>query len=93
MPHSARALWLVLGGSLSLVLAAGACGERLADCVEVYAGTGATRLAGYTRTACEDHCKSIQGTIDCYWDGSIAALTIPSVSVDTGRPAEKGEGK
>jgi hypothetical protein len=92
MTHSARALLFLLGGSLSLLVAAGACGERLADCVEVYAGTGATRRAGFTRTACEDYCKSVQGTIDCYWDGSIAALTIPSVNVETGRPAQKGGG-
>jgi len=43
--------------------------EKLADCVEVYSGTGATRRPGFTQTACVDHCKSVQGAIDCYWDG------------------------
>ena len=57
----------------SAMMALGACSElgmeKLADCVEVYSGTGATRLSGFTRTACEDHCKAVQGAIDCYWDG------------------------
>jgi len=59
--------------ALGALLALGACTElgmeKLADCVEVYSGTGATRRPGFTRTACEDHCKSVQGALDCYWDG------------------------
>jgi hypothetical protein len=89
MSNSARALSFLTGGTVALLLAAGGCAERMADCVEVYPNTGATRRPGYTRTACEEHCKSIQGTIDCYWDGSIAALTGPSVTVTTGRRTEE----
>jgi len=59
--------------ALGAVLALAACTElgmeKLADCVEVYSGTGATRRPGFTRSACDDHCKSVQGAIDCYWDG------------------------
>ncbi|MBI4499546.1 MAG: hypothetical protein HY700_00130 [Gemmatimonadetes bacterium] len=89
MSNSARALLLLTGGTLALLFAGAGCVERLADCVEVYPGSGATRLPGYTMAACEEHCKSVQGTIDCYWDGSIAALTGPSVSVPTGRRTER----
>jgi len=60
---------LIVGGALALFLAAGACVENLADCVEVYMGTGANRLHGYSRIACEEHCRAITGWIDCYWDG------------------------
>jgi hypothetical protein len=59
--------------ALGAVLALTACTElgmeKLADCVEVYSGTGATRRPGFTQAACEDHCKSVQGALDCYWDG------------------------
>jgi len=67
--------WLTLGLLLvaGTILTSWGCAERVADCVEVYANTGATRRAGFTKTACEDHCNSIQGWIDCYWDGRIAA--------------------
>jgi hypothetical protein len=60
---------LVGGGIIALLLAGGGCVENLADCVEVYASTGANRLHGYSRIACEEHCRSITGWIDCYWDG------------------------
>ena len=77
-------MWRYLSGSarygismgaiaLGAMLALGACTElgmeKVADCVEVYSGTGATRRPGFTQTACVDHCKSVQGAIDCYWDG------------------------
>jgi hypothetical protein len=69
MTNSLRTpLLLAAIGSSGLILISG-CTERLADCVEVYPGTGATRRPGYTMTACEQHCKQVQGTIDCYWDG------------------------
>jgi hypothetical protein len=69
MAKSLRVLLLLPAiGSTALILITG-CAERLADCVEVYPGTGAPRLPGYTMTACQQHCKQVQGTIDCYWDG------------------------
>ena len=80
-------LMMIAGGTLSVLLGAG-CTERVADCVEVYANTGAMRQAGYTRIACEERCASIQGWIDCYWDGSIMTPTGPSVSVPQNRPAD-----
>ena len=89
MSSSARALSLLAGATFVLLVAGSGCAERVADCVEVYPNTGASRLPGFTLAACEEHCKSVQGTIDCYWDGSIAALTGPSVSVPTGRRGQK----
>ena len=71
--------------ALVLLAATEACTERLADCVEVYPNTGATRRTGFTKAACEERCASIQGWLDCYWDGRLAGITEPSVVVTTGR--------
>ena len=85
MSNSARALSILAAISVAVMVATTGCAERLADCVEVYPTNGATRLPGYTMTACAEHCKSVQGAIDCYWDGSIAAITGPSVTVSARR--------
>ena len=85
MSNSALALAALVGTTFAVLVASSGCAERLADCVEVYSGTGATRLPGYTMTACEDHCKQVQGAIDCYWDGSVAAISEPTVTVVTGK--------
>jgi len=66
---------------IALLLTSAGCAERLADCVEVYPNTGATRRPGYTRAACEERCASIQGALDCYWDGRLGTITEPSVVV------------
>jgi hypothetical protein len=69
MSNSARALSSLAGISVVVTVAATGCAERLADCVEVYPMNVATRLPGYTMNGCTEHCKSVQGAIDCYWDG------------------------
>jgi hypothetical protein len=81
-----RAILAIIATAVSALAGTLGCAEKMADCVEVYPNTGATRLPGYTMTACQDHCKQVQGAIDCYWDGSIVSLpTGPSVIVEPGR--------
>jgi hypothetical protein len=46
--------------------------NRISDCVEVYANTGAVRRPGFTKSACEQHCAMVQGALDCYWDEDAA---------------------
>ena len=77
MRTAARSL-MVLGITSTVLLVGGmACTDvldagRISDCVEVYPNTGATRRPGFTKAACEEHCRSIQGTLDCYWDEDAA---------------------
>jgi hypothetical protein len=81
--QAGRALSSLAFAAIVCLAAGTACAERLADCVEVYSNTGANRLQGYTRIGCQAHCQSIQGWIDCYWDGSIVSLTGPSAAAST----------
>ena len=81
---TAKAL-MVLGITSTVLLVAGtACTDlldssRISDCVEVYPNTGATRRPGFTKAACEQHCASIQGTLDCYWDEDNARSALNDV--------------
>jgi hypothetical protein len=81
-----RALAWIGGLSLTLLAGTTGCAERLADCVEVYANTGANRLHGYTMTTCADHCKTVTGWLDCYWDGSVFSITAAPVPDGNSRP-------
>ena len=90
MSQPARALFLIGGATVAMLASFGGCAERMADCVEVYPGTGATRRPGFTMSACQEHCRQVQGTIDCYWDGSVGSIAGPSVIVVTGRDPAAG---
>jgi len=85
MSNSLRNLVVLVGTMSSAVIVLSGCAERVADCVEVYQGTGATRRPGYTMTACVDHCKQVQGAIDCYWDGDVTIVQGGSGNTMKGR--------
>jgi hypothetical protein len=88
---SAKALGSIGTLTMVLLLSGTACAERIGDCVEVRQGTGATRLAGYTEIACDQHCKQATGLLNCYWDNPFGPVGLNPTPRGPGL-AESGTG-